>query len=281
MRNLFILFFFFGFTLTTYSQKEEKFDIVLKVNGDELIGKVTEIGEDAVKFIYKGESLSYSIKKVEILKIKFASGRIEFFNRPSEKPAASEGTSSNTAQGTGPLEHHNKVAIMPFVYLIDKRAADEEVRIKVQQECYTILRNHSGGLTIQDPMTTNALLIKAGITAENFRGYTPIEICDLLGVEYLVMGRVNQERGSVTNSQYNSSTTNRGTNNKTGNNFWNSNSSGSSTSRQSYQTSMNINVYTDKGENIFSQDHTAFFDTNDAYKLTLNYLLKRTPIYRK
>jgi hypothetical protein len=170
---------------------------------------------------------------------------------------------------------------MPFVYLIDKRAADEEVRIKVQQECYTILRNHSAGLTIQDPMTTNALLIKAGITSENFRGYTPVEICNILGVEYVVMGRVNQDKAAVTNSQYSNSKATSGTNNKSGNNFWNRSTSGSSTSTTSYQTSMTMNIYTDKGENIFSQDHRAFFDSNDAYKLTLNYLLKRTPIYRK
>ncbi len=257
----------------SFGQEQKKFDVILKTNGDEMEGKVTEIVDDAVKFIYKGEAIVYNVKKSEILKIKFASGRIEFFTKAEAKKEPASGSS---AQGGGPLEHHNKVGIMPFTYLIDKQNAADEVREKVQSECFTILKNHAGGLTIVDPTTTNAMLIKAGVSPERMKGFTPEEICNIIGVEYLVMGTVNQDRAGVTNYQNNSF--NSKSNNNSG---WRGSSSSSSSSTVSYQTSMTLNIYTDKGENIFSKDHKAFFNTNDAYKITLNYLLKRCPIYRK
>ena len=276
MRVFLLLFVFISCCHIVSAQKEVTYDLILKVNGDEMEGKVSEISDEFVKFTFKGESLIYNVKKSEILKIKFSSGRIEFFNRPSQNPKGD--SLSITAQGIGPLAHHNKVAIMPFVYLIDKRSADEEVQVKVQSECYTILKNHSASLTIVDPITTNAILIKAGITSENMKGYTPSEICDILGVEYLVRGRVSQDKASF--STYQNSSTTAGSGSGKGNNkVWSSSSSSSSS--QSYQTSLILNIFTDKGENIFSKEHNSFFNTNDAYKITLNYLLKRTPIYRQ
>jgi len=42
-----------------------------------------------------------------------------------------------------------------------------------------------------------------------------------------------------------------------------------------------MNIYTDKDTNIFTKDHSSFWSSNDAYKTTLQYLLKRTPLYKK
>jgi len=54
-----------------------------------------------------------------------------------------------------------------------------------------------------------------------------------------------------------------------------------STSTQNYATSMTMNVFNDKGDNIYSQDHTSFWNTQDSYKITLKYLAKRMPLYKK
>jgi len=42
-----------------------------------------------------------------------------------------------------------------------------------------------------------------------------------------------------------------------------------------------MNVYNDKGDNIFNKDHESFWQTNDAYKITLKFLTKRTPLCTK
>ena len=50
---------------------------------------------------------------------------------------------------------------------------------------------------------------------------------------------------------------------------------------KNYETSITMNIYSDKNTNIFRKDHTSFWSTDNAHKLTLQYLLKHTPIYKK
>ena len=69
-----VIYFFLGVSITAQN------DTVLKSDGEEMIGTVTSINENDVRFIYQKESLEYSIKKSDILKITFASGRIQYFN---------------------------------------------------------------------------------------------------------------------------------------------------------------------------------------------------------
>jgi len=259
-------------TVYVFAQ-EKSFDVVLKLNGEEHIGTVTEMDDNVVKFVHKGESLSYMFKKADIMKITFASGRIEIIN---EAPDKKEG--DNQAGG---LElHHNIIAILPFGYLLDKQMAGDEISYKVQSECYSFLNNHIGELVLQDPITTNALLIKAGIGFENIRGFTMGEICNILGVEFIVSGLITQNRASVSSYSGTSLKGKSSTKNAV-DKIFKGYSSFYSSSVQNYETSITMNIYTDKNTNIYSKDHASFWSTNDAYKITLQYLLKHTPIYKK
>lgn len=67
-------------SLTSFSQTEKKHDIVVKLNGDQLNGDVLEVSDSSIHFTYTGEKLVYTIKKAEIPKIMFASGRVETIN---------------------------------------------------------------------------------------------------------------------------------------------------------------------------------------------------------
>lgn len=285
-----LMFLLMFFVLHSFAQTA-KDDIVLKLNGDEMVGKVTEIGDDNIKFIYKGETLLYQVKKTDILKITYASGRIEFFNKPalpSESGQPAGGADANRGNAQPSTDHHNKVAILPFTYLIDKQDAGEEMTYKVQSEAYSFLKQHIGMLELQDPNTTNALLIKAGVTGNNVRGFTMGEVCNILGVELLIQGSVTQNKTTATNT-VNSSTSykdkNQSSTDKNGNGIGtvkgSSSSSTVASSTQNYQTSMTMNVFNDKGDNLFTKDHTGFWWTEDAYKITLQYLLKKTPVYKK
>lgn len=257
-------------------------DIILKINGDEMQGKVLKINSNDLQFVYQNETVEYTVLKSEIVKITFASGRVEFFNK-------SQNNSNSKLES-----HHNKVAVLPFGYLKDQETSNPTMQKKIQMETYTIFKKKAISLKFQDPITTNALLAKAGITNNNLEGFTMGEIANILGVEYVVQGLVSIEKTSVTS--FSNTTTNSKNKNKnkahvnkkghiigdiwnTNNRKTNSSTFGSTT--QNYATNITMNIYTDKGDNLFTQDHQSFWNTQNAYKITLNYLAKRTPIFKR
>ena len=54
MKRLSIFLMAILIALNVAAQKDEKKDVILKLNGDELSGKVTEIGDTELKFVYAG-----------------------------------------------------------------------------------------------------------------------------------------------------------------------------------------------------------------------------------
>lgn len=261
--------------VSMFSFAQAKNDVILKLDGDELAGKVIKINDADVEFSYAGETLVYNIKKSEIMKITFGSGRIQLFNKPPQAPAQSQAA---TSAPQGSLEdHHNKVAILPFAFIRDGQPADDAISEQVQNECYSYMSKHSGVFSILPPRTTNALLIKAGVTRETIKGYTMEDICNLLGVEYVVDGTVNMNKTTQTTYQSNSGQVKSKNDDK--DRKYNSSTYGTAT--QNYQTKLSLAIYNDKGTSVYDQERTSFWNTQDAYSNTLEYLLKRTPLYTK
>ena len=125
-----------------------------------MIGSVKAISDEIVDFVYQNESIDYKVKTTEIVKITFASGRIQFLNdfdtksKPDSKLA----------------DHHNKVAILPFGFIKDQSDGSDAMSQKIQEESYNVFKKYSGGLQFQEPRNTNALLIKAGVQNNNIQG---------------------------------------------------------------------------------------------------------------
>lgn len=282
MKKLFLLLLVMFFSLNTFAQTPttEKVDIILKINGDEMKGKITKINDTEITFIYAGETLEYTVKKSDILKITHSSGRVETINQP---PLPSDVRKNDQIVMKGsPADHHNRIAILPFHFLLENQPGADEIGLAAQQDVYSFLSQHSAGYTLIDPRTTNALLAKAGITKENITGFTMNEICNTLGVEYIIDGTVKQNKAAQTSyTSDNSNTTIK----KTGDNkLAGMKSSGStySTAQQRYDTAVSISIYTDTNASIFNQTHKAFFTSTDGgYSSPLQYLLKRSPLYRK
>ena len=275
MKNIF--FFICSLFVFTAVSAQEKYDSVYMQNGDVNVGKITAVDDAAISFNYKGEALGYNFKKSDITKIVFASGRVQNFTSPALKPIT-----NTTATTNAGVDHHNKAAILPFGYINPDQQTNTEMGYKVQTECYTYMSSKAAAFKIQDPSTTNALLGKSGVTFDNVRNFTNQEICNILGVEYIVRGTITANITSVTSSgstSYDQKTKN-GTDTKTSNS---SKSSGtvysSGSSQQNYQTSVLLEVYQDDGTKVFGQDRTSFWQTADAYKNTIQFLLKKMPIY--
>ena len=277
------LLFFIGvmFVINAYSQTKTSAgqDIVLKSNGEEMKGKVTQVSDDEIHFIYSGETAEYIVKKADVLKITHSSGRVETFNQ-SAQPAETR-KNDQVAMTATPADHHNKIAILPFAFLMDRQAGAQEVGIKAQEDTYAFLSKHTAGYTILDVRSTNAALIKAGITRDKLMGFTMKEICDILGVEYIIDGTITQNKGYATSSSYGNTNTDikRKSDDKV---KVNSSDYSNSNSVQRYDVSVSLNIYMDNNASIYNQTHKAFLtNTDGSYSSPLEYLLKRCPLYRK
>jgi len=285
MKKLLLTYLLGICTTLLMAQSDAKSDIILKLNGEELSGKVMEITDDEIKFTYKGESLVYKIKKTDILKITYASGRIEMYSKPPLPSETGTAAAAKASGGPGLADHHNKVAILPYAFLKDGETASDDISFKVQSETFAFLSRHAGVMSIVDPRTSNALLIKAGINRETIKGYNMDDLCNILGVEYVIDGIVSVNKGNQTNITTGNSNTTYSSGNNNKNNQYKSRekSSGSvvSTSTQNFETSLTLSIYNDKGVSIYSQERRSFWNTQDAYKITLEYLLKRCPLYSK
>lgn len=255
-------------------------DVILKTNGDEMKGRVTKINDTDVTFIYQGETLEYIIKKSDILKITHSSGRVEMISQPSLP--SQDRQKDAVSMTASPVDHHNKIAILPFTYLLDNQPGAEQIGYKAQEDAYTMLSQHSAGYTILDPRTTNALLVKAGVTRDKMTGFTMKEICDILGVEYVIDGTVMQTKGMQTSSSGGSSSTTvkrDGDKDVKGVSTYGSNYSNAA---QRYEVAVSLHIYMDTNASIYNQSHKAFWtNTDGAYSSPLEYLLKRCPLYRK
>lgn len=265
------------FSIAIYAQTKP--DIVLKTNGDELKGKVTKISPDEITFTYEGETLEYVLKKSEILKITHGSGRVEVF---AKTLPAEDRQKDAVAMAATPVDHHNKIAILPFTFLMDNQPGAEQVGLKAQQDAFGFLSNHSAGYTILDPRTTNAALIQAGVTREKMMGFTMKNLSDILGVEYIIDGSVIQAKG------YQTSSTNASTGTKVKRDDAEKIKGVSSTSAaysnavQRYDVSVSLHIYMDNNASIYNESHKAFLSNTDgSYNGPLEYLLKRCHLYRK
>jgi hypothetical protein len=260
------------------AQKKE--DIVYKINGDQMNGKVTRVSDTDITFIYSGETLEYTVKKSEIAKIVHSSGRVELMSTASLP--SQDRQKDAVSMSASPVDHHNKVGILPFSYLLDNQPGAEEIGFKAQEDTYAYLTKHSAGYTLLDPRTTNALLVKSGMTRDKMMGFTMKEICDVLGVEYVIDGTVMQNKGYQTS--YTGGSTDTKVKRDGDKDVKAVSSSGStySNSAQRYEVAVSMHIYMDNNASIYNQSHKAFWtNTDGSYSSPLEYLLKKCPLYSK
>ena len=244
-------------------------DKVLMSNGEVKQGQVVGVDDQIITFVHQNESIQYKLKKTEISKIEFASGRIEVYGPVQPAFQGSDGT--NLAN------HHNKVAILPFNYVRDGvQLKGDIMEKKSQREFFSLMQGHVGMLKILDPEATNALLIKHKINGDNLYEFTMPELANFLEVEYIIQGTltINQSGTSSFGSSYGQA---KGKS-------WNKVSGyslSSSTTTAQFHTIVDIVLYNDSGEALKSQTKESVWPNDNAYDMTFRYLIKRMPIYSK
>lgn len=253
-------------------------DVIFKTDGNEMMGKVVEMSPTEVEFIINNETVQQTVPKNEIVKITFASGRTEFMERDLNSKESA--TKSNTRLS----DHHNKFAILPFAYFKDRRDGSNGMLHKIQDKTYSIYNRRKKEFQFQDPKTTNALLAKSGVY--NIADHTIDEICDILNVEYVVQGSVSIEQTGQSSSykttrkeKFEIESPKRSGLIETS--LSDTKETGSANTKTNYATSIMMEIYNDKGENIYNKDHYTLHGDANSYKTMLKYLAKRSPIYSK
>jgi hypothetical protein len=122
-------------------------------------------------------------------------------------------------------------------------------------------------------------LLKKGINPQQLRAYTMDEIANLLGVGFVMTGEVNMRSTGYTQAGSQSVYQNNNNNyNKPGGTSSQTNTTVVTNNKvtESFATSVILKIYNDKGSAIFTRSRESVWNIPDAYKATLNYLLKRT-----
>ncbi|MDR5590701.1 hypothetical protein [Christiangramia sp. SM2212] len=277
MKNLTIVFGLLFFLITSVSQAQE--DIVHMLNGDEKKGKVTAVKSDAISFVYSGEDLEYELKKQNIHKIDFASGRTEVYNQVQNSSSPSN-ANANTAVTSTAAERKNKIAVLPFKIISNNASLTSEGMMEeVQNTTANSIRSNTSQVILQDPSETNAILYENNIGEAEASKMRPADIAQLLGVEFVVIGSANIDyTGSNT---YGSSRTtykdkqerDRDSRKSSGK----ENTYSSSSSTENYSTNINLKIFNDEGRSVYSVDRTGIGTNLNKYETTISYLIKRSP----
>lgn len=254
---------------------QQKEDMVIMLNGEEKKGRVTAVNDNTIKFIHSGESLEYEFKKSDINQIEFASGRTELINQ--DKSATSDESQKTLAANA---DTKNKIAVLPFqVVSNDPTLTTEAMQHEIQASCAATLRSEERVVQVQDPRTTNTILAKNNIKAADIDQLSPEEAARLLGVEYVVFGTYDiQNKGTMTTGS--GSTTYKGQkkdNKEKGTEY----SSQNSYTTTTYSTKVELTLYNESGENVFSETRTPLLKSLDSYNGAIKYIAKRMPFGSK
>lgn len=254
----------------TVVSAQDAMDKVYMLNGDVNEGTVKGIADQSITFIYKGESLEYTFEKSKINKIVFGSGRTQVINKV-EQVSASQVASLNSK---------NKLAVIPFVVISNEGSlTTQAMGEEVQHTTYDSFTKNTRGVEILDPMTTNALLLKNNLDANSIKSMMPQEVAQAIGVEYVVYGSANinyegsQSFGSTSTTYKDKEERDKGDRKSSGKEY----SSTSTSTIEKYDTTIEMNIFNDQGQNVYNVKRNGFGNSLDQYKATINYIVKRCP----
>ena len=254
---------------------QQKEDVVVMLNGEKKKGKVIAINDNTIKFVYTGESLEYEFKKSDINQIEFASGRTELINQANDNnPTPVERAGNSSA------DRKNKIAVLPFqIASNDATLTTEAMQHEIQASCVAAIRNESRFMQVQDPRTTNSLLAKNNIKPTDIDELSPDQAADLLGVEYVVFGTYDiQNKGTMTSGSSSGTYKGEKKNEKVKGSEYASQNSYTTTT---YSTKVELSLYNESGENVFSETRKPILGSLDSYNGALKYIAKRMPFGSK
>ena len=182
------------------------------------------------------------------------------------------------------VNRRNKVAVLPLTYIGNgHESREEEMRFYLQDIAIDFLNRSTLELKVLDAAEINSLLRKNGINEFDLRAYSPGELAKILHVEYVVMGTVLQDLGREV-TVYNDHSHNRermDRSYKDPRRWEREHTHGASVTRQNIETSVSLSIYNQVGNRIYSGSRQSILSGPGAYRNTMHYMLKRSPLYNR
>lgn len=255
--------------------QNEKLDKIFLKNGSVLDVSIKKVTPGTVEFTYPGEMVQNVENIDNVSSITFASGRVQHFNED-----VSEADKTGNREADMKVKQ-NSLAILPVAFYEKKSGQLWEDHSKLaQSRIYVFFKDNNskfGSLEIQDTRNTNAYLRKAGIDYGRL-DETPVEeLGKILGTEYLVLGKVTMDEKNNATIQQNAYSEARKDKNKSSGATY---SSARIEENKTYNYVVVLEIYKGK-EKIYSETRKPFLQMEDSWKDAMEYMLKRTPIYKK
>lgn len=284
IKNVFAIIVALLVSVSVLAQGSKKLDKIIKRDYQIIDCTVSKISDKTVEYSLPGETLLIVLDVSQIARIDFASGRSQTFNvgQSATSTATSPASSGSTYVAAGEMKQ-NTIAVLPVPYLnSDTQESSEEMAKFAQNDLYNKLLDKSSNifpLTVQDLRTTNSLLHKAGIDYKNI-DETPIEDLEkILGVDNIVAAKISYTIGTnTTSTTYNSGNAKVSNDNKKVKT--NDISTTTANSQEYYYYTVYFDMYKNTSK-IYSQTRKPFLAVKDSWIDSVQYLLKRSPIYVK
>lgn len=279
IKSLYAVAILFLVSIAAFAQGTKKLDKIIKRDYQVIECTISKMSDKAVEYSLPGETLQISLDTGQIARIDFASGRSQTFD---VTPTSSSASTRSTAVVSSEMKQ-NTIAVLPVPYLnSDTQESSEDMAKFAQNDLYNKLLDKSSNifpLTVQDLRTTNSLLHKAGIDYKNI-DETPIEDLEkILGVDNIVAAKISYTIGSgTTATTYNSGNAKVSDNNKKVKT--NDISTTTANTQEYYYYTVYFDLYKNASK-IYSQTRKPFLAVKDSWIDSVQYLLKRSPIYVK
>lgn len=285
MRN-YIIILFLSFSSIIYSQsKIEKLDKIITKDYTIIECSISKISDATIEYSLKGEKLINIIETSKVAKIEFANGRIQEFKIEEKAVAEIQNTEQEEGKSNEQVKTQmkkNTIAVLPIPFVnTETLATSAEMAKFAQNDVYSKLIERSANifpLTVQDLRVTNSLLRKAGIDYSNIDEVMIEDLQEILGVDHIVAAKVSYVMTvNETNMGYGNTTVKKKSDSKAKVDDFNISTS---TENKRFDYTVYFDIYKNL-DKIYTQSRQPFLKEKDSWMDSMQYLLKRCPIYTK
>jgi hypothetical protein len=253
-------------TNISLAQTDGKLDKIVKKNYEVLDVNIKKITEKEVEYSFPNEDLVTSLDLSKVAKITFKSGRTQEFT-VNEQAQYSESPEKKSYTFTPVKPNTIAVLLVPFLNTENQRSSAEMAKI-AQNDIYNRLMDKTSNifpLQVQDIRMTNSLLKKSGIDYTVIDEIPIEDLSNILGVDHVLACKVNYTM-SVTSGTYVIGD----------DDFF----STISEEDKTFAYTIYFDMYK-KNVKVYSKTRQPFFNMQDSWIDSVNYLLKRSPIYTR
>ncbi|OSZ78773.1 hypothetical protein CAP35_11145 [Chitinophagaceae bacterium IBVUCB1] len=274
MKNSLIIAMIALLVNTAFANGKNNTDKVLLMNGKVLNVNVSKVTTTQVEYKFVGETVQNVEDVNNIQSITFANGRVQEFAKTADN-------------GNIPVAHspkvlmQNEVAVLPVTFINRESGMSSDDNAKLAQDNIIGFLNRNNAkiapLYLQGQRLTNNSLAEAGLPIQKLDEMSIGQLHDAVGTEYIIISRVSFS----TNSDFTTSSSTWGKTEQKGNKQkGQSFGFASTTENKNYYYEVKLEIY-QNGKRIYQATRHPLLNMENSWQDAYEYLLKRTPIYRR